>query len=88
MKIPKTIKVGAHVYTVELVDGEDIDNDCGEQNRSRNKIKIRRDVPQTQLEETLLHEILHACNSGLKEEIIDGLAVTLYQSLKESNLLK
>ena len=38
MKIPKTIKVGAHVYTVELVDGEDIDNDCGEQNRSRNKI--------------------------------------------------
>ena len=87
MKIPKKIKIGGHIYTIKMVDGEDIDNDAGEQNRSRNIIKIRKDLPQTQIEETLIHEILHACNNGLKEEVIDGLAVTLYQVLKDAKLL-
>ena len=88
MIIPKKLKIGGHIYKVILVDGEDINNDAGEQNRARNIIKIRKDIPQTQLEETLLHEIIHACNSGMKEEIIDGLAVSLYQVLKDNYLLK
>jgi hypothetical protein len=87
MRIPKKIKVGGNFYEIRFVDSEEIE-ECGELNRSRNLIRIAKGMPQSQTEETILHELLHACNAGLKEEVIDGLAVVLYQSLKESNLLK
>lgn len=88
MKIPKTLKIGGHIYEIEFVDGEKINNDCGEQNRARNTIKLRKDLPQSQLEETLIHEVIHALNGGLKEEMVDGMAMGIYQVLKDNNLLK
>jgi hypothetical protein len=82
----KKFKIGGHIYSIELVDGEDITKDCGECNKARNVIKIRKDIPQTQIEETLLHEIIHALNGGLDEVTVDGLATGLYQVLKDNKL--
>ena len=87
MEIPKKLKIGGHEYTVELVDPETLDNDCGKMNPRRNLIQISSDMPQSQLEETLLHEIIHACNGGLPEETVDGLAHSLYQVLKDNKLI-
>lgn len=86
MKIPKSLKIGGHLYTISLVDPEDI-QDCGQQNRSRNTIKIRNDLPQSQLEETLIHEVLHAINGDLKEETVDFLSMAIYQILKDNKLI-
>lgn len=86
MKIPKKIKVGGHIYKVQFVDVEDIDRNCGEQNRARNTIRIRKDLPQSQIEETFIHEVLHAINGALKEETIDMLAMGIYQILVDNKL--
>lgn len=88
MKIPKTLKIGAHIYKVLLVDGEDIEKDCGEQNPVRQVIKIRKDMPQTQKEEVLLHEIIHVINISLSEETVGFLSQALYQALKDNKLLR
>ena len=87
MKIPKKLKIGGHIYKVELVDMDDIDSANGEQDRHRNRIRICKTDPQSQQEETLLHEIIHAVNGGLKEEIVDSLAVSLYQVFKDNKLI-
>jgi len=88
MKIPQTLKIGGHIVKVLLVDTEDINNNCGEQNAARNIIKIRKDMPQTQIESTLIHEIIHHCNTSLKEDIVGSLSEQLYQVLKDNSLLK
>jgi hypothetical protein len=86
MKIPETLKIGGHMYTVTMVDASDINDNCGEQNRSKNTIKIRKDMPQSQLEETLLHEAIHAINGGLKEETVDFLAMAIYALIKDNKI--
>jgi hypothetical protein len=86
MNIPSKLKIGGHIYSIELVDPELLSNDCGEQNRARNTIKIRNDLPQSQLEETLIHEVLHAINGDLKEETVDFLAMAIYQILVDNKL--
>lgn len=88
MKIPHQLKIGGHRYKILLVDPEDIERDCGHQNRARNVIKIRRDLPQSQLEETLIHEVLHAINGDLKEETVDFLAMAIYALLKDNKFIK
>lgn len=88
MKIPpKQLKIGGHRYKIELVDPEDLEKDCGQQNRARNTIKIRNDLPQSQLEETLIHEVIHAINGDLKEETVDFLSMAIYQVLKDNKLI-
>lgn len=87
MTIPKQLKIGGHIYTIKFVDAEDIDNACGEQNPTRNIIKIREDLPQSQIEETLIHEILHAMNTDLSATIVGFLSTALYQILKDNKLL-
>ncbi len=87
MKIPNQLKIGGHIYKVVLVDAEDIDNCAGEQNNSRSMIKLRRDLPQTQLEATLIHEILHAINISVKEQEIEFWAESIYQVLHDNKLI-
>lgn len=87
MNVPEVIKIGGHIYTVLLVDGEELNGDCGEMNATRSIIRIRKDMPQSQIEETLLHEVLHAINSGLSEETVGFLSSAIYQVLKDNNLI-
>lgn len=86
MQIPKKLKIGGHIYKITLEDPENIENNCGLQNRARNTIKIRKDLPQSQIEETLIHEVLHAINGDLKEETVDFLAMAIYAILKDNKL--
>ena len=88
MKIPKTLKIQGHTFKVQQVDTEELDNDAGEMNLSRGYIKVRKDLPQTQLEQTLFHEILHALNNEMKEEEVEWLAQGIYQVLKDNKLIK
>lgn len=87
MKIPKQLKIGGHLYKIELVDPEDLGTDCGQQNRARNTIRIRNDLPESQLEETLIHEVLHAINGDFKEEFVDFMAMAIYAILKDNKLI-
>jgi len=87
MKIPKKIKVGGHIYKIELVDSEVLDNDCGKVNKSRNVIQIRKDLPQSQLEETLIHELVHTINFDWNEERVEFVSNAIYQILKDNKWL-
>ena len=88
MKIPNTIKIYTHNYRVELVDGEEVDDDCGECNVARATIKIRKDMAESQQMATLIHEIIHALDSNIKEDLVSFLSESLYQVLKENRLIK
>lgn len=88
MKIPKTLKVGGHVYEVKLVDPDDIQKDCGECAVDKLEIKIKKNMPQTMKEETLIHEAIHAMNFGLSEESVQYLSMAFYQLLRDNNLLR
>lgn len=88
MKIPKTIKIGSHTYKVILCNPDEIQKDCGELNRATLTMKIRKDMPQSAIEETFFHETLHALNGDLSEFMVDSLSMSLYQFLTENKLLK
>lgn len=65
----------------------------GECDSKTNTIRICSTLSQSQKEATLIHEILHALNSVMGDEIIwhvflDGLSNQLYALLKDNNLLK
>ena len=74
MKIPKKIKVAGHYYKVIRI--------CKYYNSKRARAK-------SEVEETLLHEILHVVdknynNNSLTEKAINRLSNGLYQVLKDN----
>ena len=88
MKIPKSLKIGGHIYDVKLVESDDIQKDCGECAVDKLEIKIKKTMPQTMQEETLIHEAIHAMNFGLSEESVQYLSMAFYQFLKDNKLLR
>jgi hypothetical protein len=96
MNIPDQIKIGGHIVNVEMVDV--LDNDLvGEANNSRNVIRLVKHYPQSQIEVTFLHELLHMCfyHMGIgmgedphTERTVEGLAQVLYQVLVDNNMVK
>ena len=99
MKIPKTIKVGAMRYTVELTD-ELLDGGraVGQTSTSAGVLKISKNQCRQQQESTFIHELLHVAydRAGLRshfeehieEKMVAPLANALYDILAQSNLLK
>ena len=69
MKPPRTIKVGPHDYTIrpERRDGDDF----AETHTDRCEIIVSGKQCQSQLRDTILHEIFHACSdlAGLRFEM-------------------
>ena len=88
MKIPKSLKIGGQIVEVRLVSGDELDGDSGATLFDKNLIKVSKDIPQTQKEETLFHEIIHMINNELHEVEVEFLAHDLYQVLKDNKLLK
>lgn len=88
MNIPTKLKIGGHVYKVEIVDDSSLcDNDtCGKLDRSTNTISISKTLSDSSKSVTLLHEAIHAMNGELSEEVIDSLSEQLYQLLKDNQL--
>jgi hypothetical protein len=89
MIIPKTLKIGGHIYKIIQ---DDTGKDLGYTYTSKLEIHLDRDMKQSQKEATLIHEIFHCLNTtfdrGDRHAVLDSVAEQLYQVLKENNLLK
>ncbi len=87
------LNIGGHTYKVIVKNrSKDGTDNAGTVIVAENTIWINGDQCETQRESTLLHEIIEAINItynlGLKHNQITTLEVTLYQVLKDNNLLK
>jgi hypothetical protein len=88
MKIPESVQIGGHVYKVDL--GwlpERGSTRVGEVNHDTHIIGVLRRPSQSAMEETFIHEVVHAVdlvynNSALGEDEVDALSQGLYQALK------
>lgn len=99
MKIPEKVKIGAHVYSVDFdIDPSNDGDMCfGCVSNQKLKITIDKNVQSSQVEETFLHEVLHAIfylnglakkDSEEEEMMVQPIAHAFYQFLKENDLLK
>lgn len=98
MKIPKKVKIGAHIYKIDFDSDPTNDDDSCFGCVSNRKLKIGIDstVSLTQQEETFFHEVLHAIVylNGISEgkdddeKKVQAIAHSFYLFLKENNLLK
>ena len=95
MKIPKKIKVAGHNYKVKWEDKRlNKEGLLGQINHIKNTISICKKFhnemrAKTEIERTLIHEIIHAIDAnyndyGLKDKTVDRLAVGLHQVLKDN----
>lgn len=84
---PKELKIGAHKIKIVFREMED----CGQWEETSGEIVINSRLPKSRQESTLIHEIIHVCNSTLSESreghsLQDSLAEQLYQVLKDNKL--
>lgn len=96
MKIPDKIKVAGHEYKIKW-DTKRLAREgfVGEADHNKDIIYLSKEFPlgearaKSEIEETLLHEILHTIdtnynNKSLDEKEITRLAIGLYQVLKDN----
>lgn len=102
MEIPQTVKIGGFVWSVE--ENEKVaaeGNVYGSTHHTKQRIFLEPNETPQKKEQTLLHEILHAIwhqtglgkrfigdQSKIEEEIVHALSMSLYQVLKDNNMLK
>lgn len=64
MKIPKRIKIGPHIYEVKIDEKLQENHDkMGLTNHTKLKIVLDASQAPGQMEDTFIHEILHAINN-------------------------
>jgi len=93
MKIPKTLKIGGHIFEVIL---KDRNRDGGSNPASINtgicKIWIDNKQAKSQVESSLIHEIIEAIDYlyglDLEHKQIEVIESAFYQVLKDNSLLK
>jgi hypothetical protein len=100
MKIPLSIKIGAHTVSVEMPDsneeiGDKTGEDLGDTLLAQNRIRVCAkydgdDVPESMMAEVFLHEILHyvlyQAGHGLCEQEVTAAASGLLQVIRDNNL--
>lgn len=93
MKIPRKLKIKRSTWSVSIDDSiEEKYNAVGLCKHSSKEIVISPDQTRNEMEETLLHEILHACfpndvcSDRLEEKIVNKLAPALLHVLKANKL--
>ena len=84
--IPNKIKIGSHIYTIELKPHLHCDDgDYGQISYRKQNIKIWSDAPLSLRNQSLLHEVLHLSQHIYRVEIsdadIDRVAETMAQLL-------
>ena len=81
----KQLRIGGHVYRIVLaeIDG----SNCGEADKSTQTITLDPKLGRSVMEATLLHEVLHCCNSEISHELLDSLSEQLYGVLATNGLL-
>ena len=61
MKVPKTLQIGGHAWTIRLVKQSEMEHEhAGECHFEKNEIRILKDLTKEQIQRVLLHEIRHA----------------------------
>lgn len=88
-KFPKKLKIGGHTFVVDMT--QKLDRAYGDTNYTKNLIRIDKDLPESQKESVLLHEIFHCINTTIHSDYgmhtaIDSFAEQLYQVLKDNKL--
>ncbi|MGR6896983.1 ImmA/IrrE family metallo-endopeptidase [Rummeliibacillus sp. BSL5] len=89
--LPEIIKIAGIDYNIELVN--EIDDDprmMGACVYQKTVIKIKNGMSTDKKNQTLIHEMLHAClnEAGFEEQdedMVNRLGIVLYQVLKENN---
>ena len=90
--LPNKVKVAGVEYDVEEVDGiNDRYDVLGQIHYTKGLIEIDSSINQHRKEQTLVHEILHACffDAGFEEQdedMINRVGIVLYQVLKDNKL--
>lgn len=87
VKVPDSIKIGGHKYKIsfdklrELAD----ENNYGDINHRRQRIRINPDRPESQRREAFIHEILHcvAHTYGGRPDVEESLISTLSEGLNQ-----
>lgn len=89
MKIPGKIKILGHEFTIMMVDLSEAET-YGYMNPNTNIMRLNKNKAQSQIDSTLLHEILEAVNHNLELQLahnqITSLEASLYQVLKDNKL--
>lgn len=78
------------MFQVKIVP---LENDLGKTQFTKGIITIDEEIPQSQKESTLIHEIFHCLNttmdaSTLGHAMLDSLSEQFYQVLKDNHLLR
>lgn len=85
MRIPKTLKIGGHTVRIELKEKLDDDND-GFWNSRTNTIQLNKALPPSQMQATLLHEIIHSINIQMNHNDVEFLSQALFQTISDNKL--
>ena len=91
MKIPKTVKIGGIIYSVQEVDRLTFgDSATAEINYRKSTIEIAKDISEQRKHRDFLHEVMHAIYDNLgysehNEKQIDELAGALYQFVVDNS---
>lgn len=93
MKIPRKVRIRKTMWKVSMNDDiEHKHNAVGMCNYKAKEIILSPNQPRNELEETFLHEILHACwpetacSQKLEEKIIGEMSPVLFEVLKKYKL--
>ncbi len=85
------LKIGGHQYTINVASMPE--DELGACDYNKATITIDSNITEQSIKEsTLIHEILHACNStfwhsGIEHGLLDSISEQLYQVLKDNNML-
>jgi len=73
VKVPRKIKIGTHIFTIEFDQHmHSDDRDFGQINYRTQTIKIWKDAPPSLKREALIHEVLHLSQHIYRVEITDA----------------
>lgn len=90
VQMPKTVRVGAHTYTILRKTKAAMNGDHGECDTNTLQISIQKRLRKSVAQETLVHELLHSCNyptfigkkQTTEEEIVEALSPVLLQVIQ------
>jgi hypothetical protein len=96
MRIPKTVKVGPHVYRIVKVSSSEMPEALGDSDFDLMRIRVLKNLRSSKGKEVLLHELLHCCTypsfTGAyetdpkldAEEFVNAVAPALLQLLRDN----
>jgi len=83
MNIPEKLKSQGIWWTVRFTN--DI-NDNGQTDYDTQEILIRENLSDEMKDAVFIHEIFHTLNTTMSHELMDSLAMQLYQVIKDNHI--